>query len=49
MHIPLLPEQATDGNHPSMSLDMIVAGLKLVAQVVIDHESDVVVSGGQIC
>ncbi|KOY30100.1 pyroglutamyl-peptidase I [Vibrio parahaemolyticus] len=49
VHIPLLPEQATDGNHPSMSLDMIVAGLKLVAQVVIDHESDVVVSGGQIC
>ncbi len=49
VHIPLLPEQVTDGNHPSMSLDMIVAGLKLVAQVVIDHESDVVVSGGQIC
>lgn len=49
VHIPLLPEQATDGSHPSMSLDMIVAGLKLVAQVVIDHESDVVVSGGQIC
>ncbi|TOG91731.1 pyroglutamyl-peptidase I [Vibrio parahaemolyticus] len=49
VHIPLLPEQATDGNHPSMSLDMIVAGLKLVAQVVIDHESDVVMSGGQIC
>ncbi|MDW2105106.1 pyroglutamyl-peptidase I, partial [Vibrio sp. 1580] len=49
VHIPLLPEQATDGNHPSMSLDMIVAGLKLVAQVVIEHESDVVVSGGQIC
>ncbi|WP_025542504.1 pyroglutamyl-peptidase I [Vibrio parahaemolyticus] len=49
VHIPLLPEQATDGSLPSMSLDMIVAGLKLVAQVVIDHESDVVVSGGQIC
>ncbi|EKB1964403.1 pyroglutamyl-peptidase I [Vibrio parahaemolyticus] len=49
VHIPLLPEQVTDGNHPSMSLDMIVAGLKLVAQVVIEHESDVVVSGGQVC
>ncbi|ELB2755743.1 pyroglutamyl-peptidase I [Vibrio sp. Vb2110] len=49
VHIPLLPEQAADGSQPSMSLDMIVEGLKLVAQVCIANDSDILVSGGAIC
>ncbi|EGQ7901983.1 pyroglutamyl-peptidase I [Vibrio alginolyticus] len=49
VHIPLLPEQAADGSQPSMSLDMIVEGLKLVAQVCIANDSDILVSGGTIC
>ncbi|RNE88270.1 pyroglutamyl-peptidase I, partial [Marichromatium sp. AB32] len=49
VHIPLLPEQAADGSQPSMSLDMIVEGLRLVAQVCIAHDSDILVSGGTIC
>ncbi|MDW2100494.1 pyroglutamyl-peptidase I [Vibrio sp. 1580] len=49
VHIPLLPEQAVDGSQPSMSLEMIVEGLRLVAQVCIANENDILVSGGSIC
>ncbi|CDT83015.1 hypothetical protein VDIAB_110078 [Vibrio diabolicus] len=49
VHIPLLPEQAVNGSQPSMSLEMIVEGLRLVAQVCIANENDILVSGGSIC
>lgn len=49
IHIPLLPQQATFGNQPSMSLDLIVAGLKIAAQAVIDNTFDIPLSGGSIC
>lgn len=49
VHIPLLPEQATDGNQPAMSLSQIVAGLAICAQAAIDHPIDIAVSGGSIC
>ncbi|GAB2643405.1 pyroglutamyl-peptidase I [Vibrio panuliri] len=49
VHIPLLPEQDTTGNQPTMSLDVIVEGLRLVAQATINHEQDVVITAGQIC
>lgn len=49
VHIPLLPEQNPTGDQPTMALDTIVEGLRLVAQVAINHDSDIVVTGGQIC
>ncbi|MGY0615511.1 pyroglutamyl-peptidase I [Vibrio sp. FJH11] len=49
VHIPLLPEQNPMGDQPTMALDTIVEGLRLVAQVAINHDSDIVVTGGQIC
>lgn len=49
IHIPLLPQQATFGDQPSMSLDLIVAGLKIAAQAVIDNTFDIPLSGGSIC
>lgn len=49
IHIPLLPEQDPSGNQPTMSLDTIVEGLKLIAEVSINHDSDIVMAGGQIC
>ncbi|GAJ78507.1 pyrrolidone-carboxylate peptidase [Vibrio sp. JCM 18905] len=44
-----MPEQAAGGSQPSMSLEMIVEGLRLVAQVCITNENDILVSGGSIC
>ena len=49
VHIPLLPEQDVSGSQPTMSLDVIVEGLALLAQAVIDNESDIAVTAGQIC
>lgn len=49
VHIPLLPEQDASGNQPTMSLDVIVEGLALLAQAAIDNESDIAVTAGQIC
>lgn len=49
IHIPLLPEQDPSGNQPTMSLDTIVEGLKLIAEVSLNHDSDIVMAGGQIC
>ncbi|WP_199450876.1 pyroglutamyl-peptidase I [Vibrio harveyi] len=49
VHIPLLPEQDSSGNQPTMSLDVIVEGLARLAQVAIDNESDIAVTAGQIC
>ncbi len=49
VHIPLLPEQDPLGSKPTMSLDTIVEGLRLVAQVAANYDSDIVVTGGHIC
>ena len=43
------PQQATSGDQPSMSLEMIAEGLKVVAQTVIDNEYDIHLTGGIIC
>ncbi|MED3895290.1 MULTISPECIES: pyroglutamyl-peptidase I [Priestia] len=47
VHIPYLPEQAV--NHPgkaSMSLDLIVEGLRSIVKTTIVTEDDILVSGG---
>jgi len=49
IHIPLLPIQAPEGNQPTLSLDLIVEGLKVAAQAVIDNEIDIAFSSGSIC
>lgn len=49
VHIPLLPEQAKDTNHPSMPLTMIVEGLAVLAQAAIDNKQDKLIGGGTIC
>lgn len=49
VHIPLLPEQDPSGNQPTMSLDIIVEGLKLIAEVSLNYDIDIVMAGGQIC
>lgn len=49
IHIPFLPQQATSGDQPSMSLEMIAEGLKVAAQAVIDNEHDIRLMGGTIC
>ena len=49
VHIPLLPEQATDGNQPAMSLEMIAEGLAIAAQAIIDNPADISRGGGTIC
>lgn len=41
IHIPLIPEQTTHTEHPSMDLETIIKGLKVAAQAVIDHEHDI--------
>ncbi|WP_299690264.1 pyroglutamyl-peptidase I [uncultured Vibrio sp.] len=49
VHIPLLPEQDSSGKQPTMTLDIIVEGLRLLAQAVIDNPEDIAETGGQIC
>lgn len=49
VHIPLLPEQAIESNQPSMSLEMIVDGLAVLAQAALDNKKDKVIGGGTIC
>ncbi len=49
IHIPLLPEQATDGEKPSMALAAIVEGLKIAAQTCLDTKDDIKIGAGQIC
>ncbi|MCG7499652.1 pyroglutamyl-peptidase I [Vibrio sp. Of7-15] len=42
IHIPLIPEQTTNTNHPSMDLETIIKGLKVAAQAVVHHKQDIV-------
>lgn len=46
VHVPFLPEQAAGTGQPSMSLDVIAAGLGLVARTSLTVSRDVRVSGG---
>jgi len=49
IHIPLLPSQAPEGNQPTLSLDIIVEGLIIAAQAIVDNECDIKFSAGSIC
>lgn len=49
VHIPLLPEQATDGAQPSLSLELIVKGLGLAAQAIAQNDTDIVETAGVTC
>lgn len=49
IHIPLLPEQALDGEQPSLSLEVIVKGLAICAQAILDHPIDIKQGAGSIC
>lgn len=49
IHIPLLPEQAAATDQPSMSLEVIVEGLRLAAQATLENKDDIAVGAGQIC
>ena len=50
IHIPYLPEQAArNPGQPSMSLDVIIKGLKLAVETAILYEEDEKSCGGTIC
>lgn len=49
VHIPLLPEQAAGTDYPSMSLETLVEGLKLLAQSCLDNKEDIAMGAGEIC
>lgn len=49
IHIPLLPVQAAGTDQPSMSLENIIEGLKIAAQVTLTSRADVKIGAGQIC
>jgi len=49
VHIPLVPEQDTTGSQPVMPLDIIVDGLKIMAQTVIQTDGDIEFGAGEIC
>jgi len=49
VHIPMLPEQVTDGAQPSLGLDLIVKGLCLAAKAIADNETDIVETAGVTC
>ncbi|TKB07192.1 pyroglutamyl-peptidase I [Desulforhopalus sp. IMCC35007] len=49
VHIPFLPEQVTDVSQPSMTLELIVKGLEVAAQAVLDNDTDSQQSHGTIC
>ncbi len=49
VHIPLLPEQAKDGDKPSMSLSEIVKALVVIAKCIRDNCEDKKIGSGAIC
>ena len=51
IHIPFLPEQVIGkpALTPSMSLEMIVKGIELAIEAIVENNSDIKVSGGKIC
>ena len=51
IHIPFLPEQVIGkpALTPSMSLETIVSGITHALEAIVQHDSDIKVSGGKIC
>ncbi|MGL0929358.1 pyroglutamyl-peptidase I [Vibrio vulnificus] len=49
IHIPLLPEQASASNQPSMSLETMVHGLEIMMMACLETEQDTKHTGGTIC
>ena len=51
IHIPFLPEQGIGkpALTPSMSLETIVSGITHALEAIVEHDSDIKVSGGKIC
>ena len=51
IHIPFLPEQVIGkpALTPSMSLETIVSGITHALEAIVEHDSDIKVSGGKIC
>ncbi|HDY7947512.1 TPA: pyroglutamyl-peptidase I [Vibrio vulnificus] len=49
VHIPLLPEQASASNQPSMSLEILVHGLEMMMMTCLETEQDTKHTGGTIC
>ncbi|MDA7028541.1 pyroglutamyl-peptidase I [Bacillus sp. CLL-7-23] len=49
IHIPFLPEQTTDKNEPSLSLDIMINGLRIAAVTAASHDIDIRESGGSLC
>jgi len=51
IHIPFLPEQVIGkpALTPSMSLEMIVKGIELAIEAIVENDADIKVSGGKIC
>lgn len=41
VHVPYLPEQAKDGNAPSMSLELMVKALETAVEVIVGGEEAV--------
>ncbi|EGR0048522.1 pyrrolidone-carboxylate peptidase [Vibrio vulnificus] len=49
IHIPLLPEQASASNQPSMSLETLAHGLEMMIMTCLETEQDTKLTGGTIC
>ena len=48
IHIPLIPEQNTDGSKPAMALETIVKGLKICAETTLAVQEDIKMGAGTI-
>ncbi|EJV9421920.1 pyroglutamyl-peptidase I [Vibrio vulnificus] len=49
IHIPLLPEQVSASNQPSMSLETLARGLEMMIMTCLETEQDTKLTGGTIC
>ncbi|EHK9017666.1 pyroglutamyl-peptidase I [Vibrio vulnificus] len=49
IHIPLLPEQASASNQPSMSLETLARGLEMMIMTCLETEQDTKLTGGTVC
>ena len=48
IHIPLVPEQNTDGSQPTMALESIVKGLEICAETTLAVQEDIKMGAGTI-
>lgn len=50
IHIPYLPEQAArNPGQPSMALETIVSGLKIMLEAAMENETDIKIAAGAVC